>query len=536
MKKLIALLLTIVMVMSLAACGSNAETPTDPPATEATSVASDAPATEPAVPLTNAERYPLESDATFRVIFTDEGLEEKGVVAMWEEATGIDTEVLSWTEEQMLTSLASGDYPDAIVQPYGLSRELVYEYGVAGKFINFKDYLHLMPNLQAMIEKYPQIMDVCTYPDGAMYSLPKINWTPTAQGNVLYINTNVMEELGWSEAPATTDEFLQFIKEAQAHYEGTDSEFVAFHCRDNSYMKWTGTNTVSAYFFPSFGELIETGLTLDSNGNVTLGAATEQYKHYLEFMHEVWESGAFETEIYTLDSAAGTATIQEYHTAVSAATHGGKGSAEHNNGIDDTTVLEPLTSEYYSEKHWMKTASVNYIGSVVSASCSDIETMVQWMDAFYSTEENPLNEEGTIWGISLWLGELGVDWEKDDETLVYRKLEGARSTYNNPIGIEVFSYFSEGGTTHVKALGTLLNCLPYGVEKSGIENLTLSEDDQDDYADIWTDMESYIAQMHAKFITGEEDIEAGWDAYLKNLEKMGLPEVLEMYQHTYDAK
>lgn len=535
MKKLIALLLAIVMVMSLAACGSTAEPPTDPPATEATPVASDAPATEPAVPLTNAERYPLESDTTFRVVFTDEGLEEADVVSMWEEATGVETEVLTWNTEQMLTSLASGDYPDAVVLGYGLSRDLVYEYGTAGKFINFLDYLDLMPNLQAMIEKYPEIMDMCIYPDGAMYSLPQICWTPTSQGNVLYIRTDVKDELGWTEDPATTDEFLQFIKEAQAHYEGTDSEFVAFHCRDNSYMKWNGKNTLSAYFFPSFGELIETGLTLDSNGNVTLGVATEQYKHYLEFMHEVWESGAFETEIYTLDSAAGAATITEYHSAVSAATHAGKGDAAVEHGKNFVTVLEPLTSEYYSEKHWMQTPTVRYMGSVVSSSCSDIETMVQWMDALYSTEENPLNEEGTIWGLGLWLGELGVDWVKNDESRVYTMLDGARSQYSSMLGIGEFSYVNEGAI-YVKAMGTLTNCLPYGVEQSGIENLTLSEDDQDDYADIWTDMESYIAQMHAKFITGEEDIEAGWDAYLKNLEKMGLPEVLEMYQNAYDAK
>ena len=78
--------------------------------------------------------------------------------------------------------------------------------------------------------------------------------------------------------------------------------------------------------------------------------------------------------------------------------------------------------------------------------------------------------------------------------------------------------------------------LPYAVGKSGLENLTLSADDQDTYADIWTDLDTYISQMHGKFITGEEDIEAGWDAYITNLEKMGLAEVLDIYQNVYDNK
>lgn len=85
-------------------------------------------------------------------------------------------------------------------------------------------------------------------------------------------------------------------------------------------------------------------------------------------------------------------------------------------------------------------------------------------------------------------------------------------------------------------MGTLVNCLPYAVEKSGVTNLTLSEDDQDTYSDCWTDIDNYISQMTAKFITGEEDLEAGWAAYLSNLEKMGLDEVLEIYQNTYDGK
>lgn len=42
--------------------------------------------------------------------------------------------------------------------------------------------------------------------------------------------------------------------------------------------------------------------------------------------------------------------------------------------------------------------------------------------------------------------------------------------------------------------------------------------------------------MHGKFISGEEDIESGWDAYIKNLEKMGLADLLEIYQNAYNAK
>lgn len=535
MKKLIALLLAIVMVISLVACGGDTDSQPTAEGTEAAEATEATKVTEAAESLTNAERYPLDTNTTLRVLFTDDGTGETVVSELWEEVTGVTTEVLSWSNEQLLTALAAGDIPDAIVLPWDLSKNVVYEYGQAGKFIDFSQYLNQMPNLSAMIEKYPEIMDICTYPDGGMYSLPKIQWTPTAQGNVLYIRTDVMEELGWEEAPATTDEFLQFIKEAQAKYGAEDPEFVAFHCRDNSYMRWNTTSAISTYFFPSFGELIETGLTLDSEGNVVLGAATEQYKHYLEFMNEVWESGAFETEIYTLDATAGRATIEEFHSAVSSGTHAGKSDASVEYGQNDVTVLEPLTSEYQTEKQWMKAATVNYVGCVGSTNCEDIDTLIQWLDSFYAPESDPLNEEGTVWGTSFFIGELGVHWSRDEEAKTYENISGGTVGYTTANGTGEFGYVNSG-SIYVKAYGTLTKLLPYAVEKSGIDNLTLSEDDQDTYADIWTDLETYISQMHGKFITGEEDIEVGWDAYIKNLEKMDLPELLEIYQNAYDTK
>lgn len=88
----------------------------------------------------------------------------------------------------------------------------------------------------------------------------------------------------------------------------------------------------------------------------------------------------------------------------------------------------------------------------------------------------------------------------------------------------------------IKGEGTLNNLYPYHVLSKAVTSIALSEDDQDTFADIWGDMNTYIGQMHGKFISGEEDIEAGWAAYMKNLEKMGLEELLEIYQNTIDAK
>lgn len=532
MKKLIALLLAMVMVMSLVACGGNTETPTEAPTT-VENPTEEVVATEPAVPLTNAERYPLETDTVLRVLYTEDGLGDTDASALWEEVTGVKVENLTWNNEQMMTSLASGDIPDAIVMPWTFPKDKVYEYGAAGKFLDFSKHLDKMPNVSALIERYPEILDVCTYPDGAMYSLPQVTWTNTTQSNLLYIRTDLLADMGWDHIPSTTDEFLSFIKEAQAKYGADNTEFVAFMPQNNTYMRWNATNSISATLFPSFGELVETGLTLDHKGNVVLGAATEQYKHYLEFMHEVWNSGAFETEIYTLDAAAGKATIENGNCAISIGTMAPVSIFE--DGVQDVAVMEPLTSEYQSEKQWMKQSIVNYRGCVANANCADLDTLLAWVDSFYATEENPLTADGTVFGLSICFGRLGVHWTKDGDSMTWTTTETGFTNYYDALCSGEFLY-APTNRLLVKGTGTNENLLPYAVTKSGMDTMCLSEDDQDIFNDIWTDMETYISQMHGKFISGEEDIEAGWDAYLKNLEKMGLDELLEIYQNTYDAK
>ena len=47
---------------------------------------------------------------------------------------------------------------------------------------------------------------------------------------------------------------------------------------------------------------------------------------------------------------------------------------------------------------------------------------------------------------------------------------------------------------------------------------------------------SYVREMAASFITGALDVDAQWDAYLKELEVKGAGNMKSIYQAAYDAK
>ena len=518
MKKFLALLLAMIMIMGLVAC-----TPEDEAGGEKVVISM------PEVVLNtpernNAEFYPLDTDTTLRVMFNEDLTKENAATKLWEQVTGIDMDLVYWTHDVMMNSLAAGDIPDCIIFPWDFTKEQVWEFAQGGAFINFLDYLDKMPNLCKQIRENPEILEICAYPDGNMYSLPKVGWSNTSQSNLFYIRTDIMEEMGWEQPPQTTDEFLQFIVEAQQKY-GNNPEFIAFVPQNSTYMTWTQRNSIPCTLFPSFGELIEIDLTLDSEGNVVLGAATEQYRYYLEFMNQIWNSGAFATEIYTMDSATGKAIIQNGNCAISVGTSATAAALGGELTID---VMEPLTSKYWNTKQWMKDPYINFKGCVISSKCKDLDAALALVDSFYADETNPLTEDGTIWGYTVAKGVLGKNWTIDYEA-------GTWTSGTTWDGFSTALYSGNNtliptASLTVKGTGTMKSLMPYAVESPKLtERIVLAGDDADEFADRWTDIDKYIGQMHAKFITGEANLETDWDTYLNNLNRMGLETILEIY-------
>ena len=548
MKKILALILALTMILSMAACGaSNTDEPkaTDPAPVETTANKP----TEPVVqePKTNAERYPLKSDKTFDIVAGNDIFGDDGatlVTDAMQKATGVDVDWSYMTAEQIQLALTGKDLPDAIfLYASIMDKATMYEYGQGGYFVNFMDYLDIMPNFSAVIKANPEALKVVQNEDGSVYCLPTLTVTSTGFNNLLFYRTDMMKEIGWEKAPATTDEFIQFVTELQAHYGANDPEFIAVNAYAANRMGWS-TKRIMSYFFPSFGELLLTEMTVDSNGKVVLGAATEQYKHLMEFMNELWESGAFNTNIYSQEATASQALAAGNHVAI-VTDHNGHTA----DGYANMSVLAPLTSEYQTTPHWYKAPSCSW-GRInaISTQCEDIETMVKWFDAWYAPATDPLNAEGTLYGITPWLGEIGVDHSLDDATGIYAELAHEGIEMGKFLASESFqtALYSgyEGGLfpyssapvngVGVKGQGTINNLWPYAETPFDLTTLVLTQDETDTYNDAWTDINAYIAETTAKFISGETDVETGWDAYIKDLEKMGLQELLDVYQGAYD--
>ena len=61
-----------------------------------------------------------------------------------------------------------------------------------------------------------------------------------------------------------------------------------------------------------------------------------------------------------------------------------------------------------------------------------------------------------------------------------------------------------------------------------------TDDESKELATLKTSIKDYVLQKQAAFITGQEDIDAGWEAYLAQLDAMGVDRYVQIYQDATD--
>ena len=545
-RKIFALLLALALcVGTLAACDSKPAETTAPAAegttAPATTTAPVQETTEPK-PLTNAERYPISSDHTFTIATGFSGVEKADNWKLMVDTIGLNVEWKVVAQEQTaLLFLDKEQMPDMFVQPYGLSNVQINEYGEAGLLVNYAEYLDLMPNLQRWMNEHPKFLDSVIQEDGSFYMLPGYANSLTSSSHMFYVRTDMTTEAGWEKLPETVEDFLVMCEDLKTTFADVEG-YVPMVCNGPSSLTYNGGYT--SFFFPAFGELMQTEITTNADATkIEVGFATEQFKNWLSFAHTLYEKGYMDPDCFVAESNTNKAKMIEGSTTMNpTATY--LTPENFASGEMDFQLMPPLASQYQSEARWALPNRYVARTYMISSDCPDIESAVKFMDAFYAFEDDPLNEEGTVWNISQWLGEFGVDYIRNDEEGWYAVQEhegfdsavawlGTAGTGSTVAGD--WPYYENSGTgLMMKAIGRRDILNPHGVEVFYTSLLNLTQEEKDIYADCWTNISTYVTEMNAAFITGQKDVEAEWDTYISTLNDMGLQDVIDVYQAALD--
>lgn len=245
-----------------------------------------------------------------------------------------------------------------------------------------------------MFEQYPESKVACVNEDGTLYGFPTYLQTPTAYAGTVYYRTDMFKEAGVSE-PTTTDELLNAVKTVQEYYSAKDSEFIAFM----PYTRTHVTSQLAYWLFPAFGDAVDMDYGTADGKTVAYNRISDQYRHMMEYLHELYISGGYYKECFSEDGTNTKPLIIGNHCAIT--TFGTMYSPDNfASGNYDVDMFAPLTSEYTSTQKYPKAYNSRMAASFVSSKCKDVETIMKWIDAFYTTTENPIADG--VSGISMW--------------------------------------------------------------------------------------------------------------------------------------
>lgn len=534
MKRLIAMLLAAVMVCAMfAGCSDDGNKPNVDN--------SGRPEVVDPGNFKNTDIYPLEGEHSLSMGIALENAQNSYLLKLMSDSVGVDISYRYVTDEQApLLFVDMEQMPDMLFSAagtFGLSLQRINGYGSAGALVNYMDHLDKMPNLAKAYMDHPDLFDGVMSADGEVYTLPYYVYTLTGCTNLIYFRGDHLVAVGYEKQPATVEELTKLLQDLKAHYGATDPKYIPMTVYDAGHAGFD--NRLTQYLYTAFGEDADPGVHIGTDGKATAGFATEQYKQMTLYIRQLVEEGLLDPDLFSAKSSLMQAFMNDNHTSVSTRMLNIP-TASYTDGVENFYISQPLTSQFTTTAKFAEPTIARKWGAMISTTCEDLDAALAYMDAFFATESNPLNEAGTVYNLSLWLGEEGVDWEWVEEGKSYKEAEkpegwSAQHGFSGTPYIGKFHAMrmDHNGVVDLLPKGVYDNCLPYATPVVRDEALALTEDENDIYVEKWMDISKYATQMFAAFITGDMDIEAQWDSYVANLQQMGLQDVLDCYDAAY---
>lgn len=447
--------------------------------------------------------------------------------------------------------IASGDLPDVFMTGFTPSQLALFGQDQR-LFIPLDKYIDdYGVETKRLLKEFPVAKQVCTAPDGKMYSLPNVNDCFHCQGSIgrAWIYQPWLDELGL-QMPSTTDELETVLeafktKDPNKNGRGDESGFT------------TDKDTLlDDYFMGSF--LYNPGLPWLAlqDDKVYAAFAQPEWREGLRYMHRLYSRGLIDKYAFTQTNeqlqrvanakAVTAGTVRAFYwgsfmTIDQAAKHP---------RYADYVALPPMKGpagvRVYPWDYYVNRVSAGHF--VVTNACKVPEIAVMWGDGQYELEAI----------IRSYGGDMGKDWQWS--TPGKKGLEGEQAIYNlkqfpapnghswNQAGIQYRTLnFREAqeidpkNPTFEGALQheTKQSLYPFrSKQENELPPLYMNSDQSSAVADMSTTINDFVKQSTASFVTGKSDPnkDKDWKAYLSTLDKMGLSEYLKINQQAYEQR
>ena len=526
-KKTLAMLLALIMVLGLAACGAAEEKPaeTKAPAEQQGEVA--APETEaPAEPVKITIYYPDSSTAPF----------QEDWLALQEVAKLANAEVT-------IEAIPEGDYstpvnlaldtqencPDVIMfqEIYGSKASLCMNGGV----VSISDYPEWTPNFNAMAEKMGLVDQVnnLKLADGKRYIMPSLHESLEYSGGLI-LRADFLEAKGF-DAPKTFDDLYEILK---AYKEENPDSYPMVHYLFpyiTHRMIMPAWGCPVGYWVPPYLGSIAWDY---ENENYYVTATSDVYREYLQFMNKLSDEGLLDPEASAddvwsqkLTSGAAICTYAYYDQIA------GLEAASEIEGFDLNLFL-PLEGPAGAYGENRGQAYRGLLFPAAAAEREDFEQVVRAIDTMFYSEE-----AAKIWSI----GVEGVTYNVVDGEIVF-----VDEVLNAPEGVNKYLQINYGcGTSGFQSVWPdEYTLMKFDEEYAEIYAAASAMNANQPYApEPWFDdlaaedagmiangaMFDLVETYREQFINGDVDVndDAVWADYVAQLEAAGLQEYLDLY-------
>jgi putative aldouronate transport system substrate-binding protein len=387
-----------------------------------------------------------------------------------------------------------------------------------------------------------------TLPDGHIYSPPYLVAEPLVSFSP-WINQVWLEKVGL-KVPTTTEEFRQVLIAFRDKIGPVNGQkIIPFSGSPNNLhlgtlAGWFGVNASAAGVNAGYFAVI--------NGQVESTIIRSEYREFLKWFAGLYKEGLIDPELFTQDEETWKAKGKQELYGVSFAYGSG----------DFLPDLDPILKESDPSKNWLGWVPVpvlkapgvaapvfrnNNNGFTLfrtqfavtdKAAGAKAGKIIQWLDRVYdpvhSTEcdMGPLNKGWTVTqraGQYFFLDSDRSGWTQDERDM---NGWGGYSVPQLPKFRRPAPEWQEqrrpGWENEYRELDVRDALYKPNLEATVMPQLWMSEANAKRAADIQTAVSDYVKQKQAEWVTGQADIDREWDAYIAQLNRLGLPELLTL--------
>lgn len=558
MKKVLAMLLAMVMVLSLCACAANDSAPTEAPAGTQSAVPQDEVLNEITLPLCeNKEELTVWLQWSNQYTADPNALEG---VQYLEELTNVHINWIPVTAEEVGEKYqllkASDNLPDIIVSPdAGMDVATAVADGWAMDMSGL--IARFMPNYRAYLAAYEKDRRVLSDDDGVVRCFANVagndnGFLGEQQWAGLAIRSDLIEKAGYTGPLETIEDYHNMLLTCKKNLEGLDAPL---------YLNRTGYG-VTGSFLSAYGV---TNGVMSIDNVVSFGPIQKGYGQWLEEMRTWFAEGLIDPNFETVSGLDGywapASVVGTNKTVCFTTLYNNLGTAMPmvmGNITDPTAVITPVLNPVLNSGDQPMLINVGtgagdmtHTGKVIiSADCKNPELAAKWLD-FMLTEQamvaSHYGKEGVSYELDTSEGApfkyvYKEGYQSEDERVAklgtaavgyYNWSTGAQASAAQLTGI--LALYAAQGIVLPDNYQMLLDAKEMWTEQGSVENLlyiSLSEEESNRIATIKADIETRVSEYTVQYIKGQTN--ESFADFVAGINNMQVDTLIAVYQGALD--